>query len=72
MKTDIPLWLQDELKVTPYHSFIQLSDFLARPDHVQQIEAFFGEVLRADAEMMGESEVDDQRGALHASPMQMR
>lgn len=52
----IPEFLKQQLRIMPYHQFIELSLFLDNPRHVQIIEDYFGEILSQDVEMMGEEE----------------
>lgn len=45
---DVPEWLRREIFRIPYHQFIELSTFLERKDHVEQIDAVFGASLPSD------------------------
>jgi hypothetical protein len=45
---EVPKWLLQELDILPYHRFIELSEFLEQPDHVQKIEESMGKVIQRD------------------------
>jgi hypothetical protein len=51
---NVPDWFRRDLWRMPYHQFIELSLFLERPDHVEQIDAAFAECLEGIEPLMEE------------------